>query len=103
VVLENLEVRGAKDGNSYTSDEGADKKYGTANGIYVGTADHVTIRNCVLHDNSEGYFFSSNDKYGYTGDMVIENCYVYNNGEVGSDLVHWSYCESLGITYQYNH
>jgi len=103
IVIENLEVMNGTDGRSYTSDDGKTGTYKGGHGIYVCLAEHVTIRNCVLHDNTEGYFFSSNEKYGWTGAMLVEGCHIYNNGTVGSDRVHGSYCESLGLTYQYNH
>jgi hypothetical protein len=103
IVIENLEVMNGTDGKSYTSDDGTTRTYAGGHGIYVCLAEHVTIRNCVLRDNTEGYFFSSNEKYGWTGAMVVEGCHIYNNGTVGSDLVHGSYCESIGLTCQYNH
>ena len=45
-------------------------------------------------------FFSSNS-LGTTKNMVVQGCYIYNNGQGGSGT-HNSYCESMGITYQYN-
>lgn len=46
------------------------------NGIYVAVSDHVTIRNCVSHDNAVTGILT-----GGCQDLLIENCECYNNSE----------------------
>jgi len=104
VTIENLEIIHARSPFSYTSDDGTVVNFGDgANGIYAAGTEHLVLRNLVLHDNGEGFFFSSSDGYGTTKYMIAEGNYVYGNGHVGSDQIHNSYCESMGLTYQYNH
>jgi hypothetical protein len=36
-------------------------------------------------------------------DILVQGCYIYGNGVVGSDPEHNVYTEAIGITFQYNH
>lgn len=103
VTIENLEVIHARPPYTYTKYDGTTQSWADgANGVYAARAENTTIRNCIFHDNSEGVFFSSNS-LGTTKNMTIEGCYIYGNGKSGSGTIHNTYCESMGITYQYNH
>jgi hypothetical protein len=102
VTIENLEVRHARAPYTFTRYNGSTVNFGSqSNGLYAAVAENITINNCIFDDNSEGVFFSSNS-LGTTKYMTLQGCYLYNNGLASSGTVHNSYCESMGITYQYN-
>lgn len=104
IVIENLEVMNAKSGNTFYDYTGKRQRYASnAAGIYVEKGQHVIIRNCKIHTNSNGIFASSNKGGAPTSDILVEANYIWDNGNKRSDTEHNVYTESLGITYQYNH
>lgn len=99
IVIENLEIRSAHPDYSFTNDEGNKEVYKkNAASLYLERGNHITIRNCELHDSGNG-LFSSHE----TSDLLIEKNYIYGNGIVGSWYEHNSYTETVNITFQYNH
>jgi hypothetical protein len=102
VVIENLEVRSAKPGYTFTDDAGnAGVAYNAnAAAIYVERGQHLTIRGCTLHDAGNGLFIGIFN--GDTQDVLVERNYIYDNGNVGSAFEHNSYTAAVGITFQYN-
>jgi hypothetical protein len=98
ILIENLEIRSAHPDYNYTDDQGNAGSYiSNAASIFVEKADHLTIRNCVIHDSGNGIFTASQ-----SSTVLIENNYIYGNGIVGSIFEHNTYTESNGIIYQYN-
>ncbi|HYF52591.1 MAG TPA: right-handed parallel beta-helix repeat-containing protein [Planctomycetota bacterium] len=98
IVIENLVIRGGKPENSYRDFNGASAKYGTnAACIYIEKGQNITIRNCTLHDSSNGLFCAYQ-----TSNLTVERCYIYGNGRVGSAYEHNNYTEANGILFQYN-
>src|SRR5215213_370066 len=62
LVIENLEIRGARQPFTFTAADGTTKSYtAPASGIYLEFGDHITVRNCVIHDCGNGFFSFSND------------------------------------------
>ena len=101
IVIENLDVRSGYAGYSFTNDEGAQQSYAeNAASIYVEKAQHLVIRNCVISDSGNGLFIGAFD--GDTQDMLIEDNWIYGNGNAASAFEHNTYTEALGITYQGN-
>lgn len=101
IVIENLEVRSAHPSYSFTDDGGVVRTYATnAAAIYVEKAQHLTIRNCVLHDSGNGLFIGVFD--GETQDIRLERNYFHGNGIVGSGFEHNTYTAALGIVYDGN-
>lgn len=99
IVLENLDISRAQGGGTYTAPSGATETYtNAASSIYVETADQVTIRNCVIHDSSNGLFSA----YGPSTAILVTGCYIYGNGRSGSVYEHNVYTESRGITFENN-
>ncbi|MFT5126652.1 MAG: hypothetical protein ACI8W8_000247 [Rhodothermales bacterium] len=99
IIVENFDIRSARDPYSYVDDEGVTQAYQSRSaGIYIEQCRGVTIRNCRFTDCGNGLFSSHN-----TYDVVIEGCHFSDNGIIGSDRYHNAYTESHGITYQYNH
>jgi Putative Ig domain len=103
IVVENLDVRGARPPFTFTDDSGAAQSYvNNAAAIWVEKGEHLTIRNNWLHDAGNGIFVSSADP-DISRDILIEANAIFDNGNVGSLFEHNTYTEALGITYQYNY
>ncbi len=98
IVVENLEIRGARSGNSFTGRNGASSYATNASAIYVEKGTHVTIRNCHLHDCGNGFFCASG-----TSELLVEKNWIEGNGNVGSIYEHNNYTEAAGATFQFNH
>lgn len=102
LVIENLEVRGARPAYSFTSDAGSGSSYAAnAAAIYVEKAEHLVIRNCELHDAGNGLFVASSGAT-VSRDLLIEGNEIHGNGNAGSAYEHNSYTAAIGITFQFN-
>jgi hypothetical protein len=99
IVLEGLEIRTGRPPYSFWSAAGSYTPYaGNSAAIYVEKGHCLTFRNCVVTDCANGLFTS------YQSDSVlVQACQVCDNGMEGSIYQHNSYCESQGITYEFNH
>jgi hypothetical protein len=103
IVIENLEVRGARSGNTFTDDGGAPTQYATnAAAIWIEKGEHIVLRRNRLHDSGNGLFVSSPDFAASRG-ILVEGNEISDNGNVGSGYEHNVYTEALGITFQFNH
>jgi hypothetical protein len=101
ILLENLEIRGARAPYTFIDSRGETKAYTVmASAIYVEKAHHLTIRHCTLADSSQGLFVSSNDDSA-SSDILVEKCHFYDNG--AGSRSHSIYTAAAGITFQYNH
>ncbi len=102
VVIENLDVRSGRSPYGFTGHAGDSQSYSdNAASIYVEKAQHLVIRNCIIHDSGNGLFIGVFG--GETQDILVEKNYVYDNGIEGSIYQHNSYTAALGITFQFNH
>jgi len=98
ITVENLEIRSARPGFAYTDDGGGAGAYSSnAASIYIEKGDHIVIRNCEFHDCGNGFFCASG-----TSDLLVEGCYIHDNGISGSIYEHNNYTEANGITFQFN-
>ena len=104
VVIENLEVKGARAPTQFLSTTGGQAGYEfNAAGIYIERGRNITIRGCWLHDNGNGLFIGS-DRVNPTTDILIERNRVDSNGYGGRNPEqHNTYTEAARITYQYNY
>src|SRR5262245_5992249 len=103
LVIENLEIRGARPPNSFTGPDGASEAYtNPASSIYLEFGENITVRNCDLNNNGNGVFAFSSDTIA-SRNILLEGNYIHDNGNVGSNFEHNIYVESIGVTYQYNH
>lgn len=101
LLIENLEIRSGRPPFSFTNDGGGTSAYvDNAAAIYVEKAEHLIIRNCVLHDAGNGIFVGAFN--GQTRDLLIEGNHLFANGIVGSAFQHNTYTEGIGVVYQYN-
>lgn len=97
VVLENLDIRSARPPYAFTGRKGRTKYDKNASSIFIEKGEHITIRNCALHDSGNGLFTSYQSK-----DVLVEKCWIYDNGMEGSIYEHNSYTAAQGITFQFN-
>jgi hypothetical protein len=102
ITLENLEVRGAFAGYSFTRANGQTQAFAqNAAPIYVEKAENLTIRNCVITDGGNGLFIGSSDT-DPSRNILVEGNYIYGNGNSGSAFEHNNYTAAIGIVFQYN-
>jgi hypothetical protein len=103
VTIENLDIRGAHTPNTFVDDSGATQSYAAnASAIYVEKGEHITVRNCAIHDSGNGFFVASSDALA-SRDILVEGCAIYDNGNDGSIFEHNNYTAAIGITFQYNY
>ena len=109
IVIEGFGISGGRIGNTVQDPSGniLPNSLSTA-GIYIEGADHITIRDCVFTDNSQGIWaVSGSTEDQVTRDLIIEgNVFVSNGYEGGplrgNDQDHDINTEAAGITVQYN-
>jgi hypothetical protein len=103
IVLENLDIRGGRPPATFKAADGKKKPYAkNAAALWVEKAQHLVVRHCTLRDSGNGLFISSNDRSA-SEDIVVEKCYIYNNGNPGSGYEHNVYSEAIDLTFQFNH
>ena len=92
-------MRGARPPHTFTGRGGETKHSGIAAAvIFVEKGEHIIIRRCILHDSCQGLFVSHGSR-----EILVEGCWIYDNGLEPSAYVHNSYTEAAGIIFQYNH
>jgi len=97
IVIENLDIRSGRPPFGFTGRHGKSRYKKNAAAVYVEKGEHVTIRGCVLHDSGNGLVVSPQ-----SSDILVENCYLYDNGIENSIYEHNSYTEAAGIVFQGN-
>ena len=103
IVIENLEIRGAHNPNTFTGPTGATETYtAPASAIYVEFGENITVRNCDMNNNGNGFFVFSSDTIA-SRNILVEGNSIHDNGNVGSNFEHNVYVEAIGITFEYNH
>lgn len=107
IVLKNLRIQGAVSGATWTDKDSVPHTLGArgAAGIYIQTAEHLTLEGLEVTDNGNGIFGNSN--FGnspptLTRSLTVRKCKVWGNGTVGGYLDHNAYIEADGVTYEYN-
>jgi hypothetical protein len=97
IVIEGLDLRGARPGRHFFGRTGLTEYSDSASAIFVEKGEHITIRSCRLHDCANGFFTAAE-----TSEVVVEGCVIYDNGVEGSGYQHNNYTESAGIVFQFN-
>lgn len=98
IVIESLDIRGARPENMFTGRNGLTSYASNASTIYIEKGQHIVVRGCHLHDCSNGFFCANQ-----TTDLLVEANSIEDNGNVGSIFEHNNYTEALGIVFQFNH
>lgn len=97
IVIENLDIRGARPGNFYLGPDGLTEYDKPASPIYLESGQYLTIRGCRLHDSGNGVFVAPQ-----CSEVLIEGCDIFDNGIEDSIYEHNAYSEAKGIVYQFN-
>lgn len=102
--IENLEICNFKQSSQMTAPDGKKEFYNKfACGIYGERVRHLTVKNCFIHDNGNGFF--TNSKYGkdaLSQDLLIDHNTFLNNGNPNSFSEHHMYTEAQGVVIQNN-
>ncbi|HOW70235.1 MAG TPA: NosD domain-containing protein [Phycisphaerae bacterium] len=102
VIVENLDIRSGRPPYTFTAAGGVVRAYvNNAAAIHIEKGEHITIRNCHLHDCGNGIFVSSSDTT-VSRDILVEGNNIDDNGNEGSIYEHNNYTAAIGITFQYN-
>lgn len=104
IEIEGLKIVGGHPDYLFTAMDGSTQAYGQgAAGIHANVVEHLTVRNCEIADNANGFFVLSRDTEDRVSrDVLFEKNHLYDNGVVGSDQEHAIYTQVSGITFQYN-
>lgn len=97
IVVENLNIKNGRTPHQFTGRYGLSAYADNAASIYVERGRNITLRNCVLHDSGNGLFVSH-----ATRDILIEQCWIYDNGIENSIYQHNTYTAAIGIIFQFN-
>ncbi|MDB6025487.1 MAG: hypothetical protein JWM68_1710 [Verrucomicrobiales bacterium] len=102
ITIENLDIASARAPYTFTGASGTVQSYhSSAASIWIEKGANITIRNCTMHDSSDGFFVSSTDTLA-SQNILVEGCYFFGNGNLNSIFGHNVYTEALGITFQFN-
>jgi hypothetical protein len=103
IVVEGLELRGARRGNGFTDRTGARKEYApNAAGVFVQRGSFITLRDLHVEANGNGLFIGSAGGEELTRHVIVEDSHVVANGYPTSDKEHNVYTEAFDVTYQRN-
>lgn len=97
IIVENLDIRSGRTPYLFTGRSGLAAYSRNAASVYVENGQNVTIRNCILRDSGNGLFVSHASR-----NIVVEGCWILENGIENSIYEHNAYTEALGMVYQYN-
>jgi hypothetical protein len=95
VVIENLEIRGARPPNRFTGKDGETPYLKHAAGIHIAEGFAVTVRGCVIHDCGNGLMSGGSE-------TLVEGCHIFGNGNPGSLYEHNIYTSGSGMIFQGN-
>lgn len=98
IVVENLDVRSGRTPYQFTGRYGLTNYTDNAASVYVENGQNVTIRNCIIHDSGNGLFVAAASR-----NVLIQGCWIYDNGIDNSIYEHNTYTEALGMVYQINY
>jgi hypothetical protein len=98
IIVENLEIRSGRPPYTFNGRNGVVVYASNAAAIFLEKGEQITIRNCILHDSGNGFFCASQ-----SSNVLVEGCYIYDNGMEGRIYEHNNYTEARGIIFQFNH
>jgi hypothetical protein len=98
ITIENLDIKSARQPYHFIGRSGDTPYDKNAAAVYIEKGEHLIIRNCVLRDCGNGLFCGAQ-----TADLLVEGCYIYDNGADSSIYEHNNYTEATGIVFQFNH
>jgi PKD repeat protein len=103
IIIEGLEIRGARANYNFTDDSGFTGPYqSNASTIFVEKCENCIIRNNILHDAGNVLFVASSDTAPSRNISVVNNT-IYDGGNAGSGTEHNVYTAAAGILFEGNH
>lgn len=105
IEIHGLELRNAHPDYTYVRQAGGNDDYSTFTGaIYVSGADHVKIRDCVIHHCAQGVVTSAggSNEAGLVRDLVIDGCRFYAMGKAGAYYGSNLNTQAVGLTVQFS-
>jgi hypothetical protein len=97
IVIEDLEIRGARPGARYRGREGEQEYAENAAAIFIEKGENITVRSCVLRDSGNGFFSAPASR-----DIVLARSVLLENGNPASAYEHNSYTSGSGVTLEFN-
>lgn len=97
IIIEGLELRGARPGRTFFGRDGLQEYSDAASAIFIERGENITIRSCRMFDCANGFFTAADTK-----EILVEGCHIEGNGLENSVYQHNSYTEAAGITFQFN-
>ncbi len=98
IVVENLDISGGRPPHVFNGRKGGGAYAKDAAAIIVEKAEHLVLRNLVLHDSGNGLMVSAHSK-----DVRVERCHLHGNGNPASITEHNAYTECAGMVFEGNH
>lgn len=107
LVLANLELTMSGAQNpmpAFTKPDGTSTTYyASAGAIFLYGAEHVTIRDCTIHDTPNGIVAASGSSEStLTRDVTVDRCWLYHAGKGGSYNGANLLTEGIGLTVQFS-
>jgi hypothetical protein len=102
IAIQNLHLQNADPAHALTRSDGVVTNFDSfACAIYVEYAQHLAIRGCELNGCCNGFFCNSKDDTTneLSADILIEHCWIHDNGYPGNYGVHNIYTEAKGVTF----
>jgi hypothetical protein len=102
IVIENLELRGARPPYQFTDRGGVVRPYlNHAAPLWIEKGESIVVRNCTLTDGGNGFMVSSTDAVP-SRTILVEGCWIHSNGNEGRILEHNIYTAAIGMVFQNN-
>ncbi|MBX3737237.1 MAG: hypothetical protein KF715_11135 [Candidatus Didemnitutus sp.] len=107
LVISNLELTMSGAQNpmpTYVKPDGSAGTYYTSAGaIFLYGAEHVTVRDCDIHDTPNGIVAASgSSEAALTRDLTVEHCWLYHAGKGGSYNGSNLVTEAIRVTVQFS-
>ena len=105
IQVDGLAVRGVTPSYRFTDSKGASRQYTDFSAcIWVDRGHDITIADTEISDCTNGIFSKSTDEgdFAVTKNLRIAGNYIHGNGLVGSDKLHNTYLQSVGVVYEFN-
>lgn len=103
--IDGLTIRGAHPSNQFTDAAGERRRYSEFGAcIWVERGHFVSIADNEITDCAHAIFSKSTDDgdFALTKEIRIVGNNMHNNGLAGSDRVHTTYIQSVGVVYEFN-
>ena len=107
IQIDGLEIRGATPEHSFTNSLGKKQSYDAFGAcVWLHRGNHVVLADNVIHDCAQAVFSHSADDgfaASVTRDLRLTGNDMYDAGEKGSERLHTTYIQTIGVIYEFNH